>query len=342
MNAEDIARLPKAELHLHVEGTLEPELAFELAERNHVELPARTVEELRSRYQFEDLQSFLDLYYACMAVLRTREDFCALATAYLEKAAGQGVRHVEMFFDPQGHTSRGIAIDTVIDGLLDALRDAEQRLGVSGGLIMCFLRHLSAEDASATLESVAHRAGDLLGVGLDSTEVGNPPSNFVDVFARARQLGLHAVAHAGEEAPPSYIREALDLLGVERVDHGVTCVDDPELVRRLAAEQIPLTMCPLSNVRLQAVASLADHPAMRLLDAGVKVTVNSDDPSYFGGYIADNFIGLASTFGLTTEQLAGLAANSVTASFLPAQRQQELLTEIEAWRDEVAGSGSGA
>ncbi len=334
MDTDALISLPKAELHLHVEGTLEPELAFALADRNHVELPARDVDELRTLYDFEDLQSFLDLYYACMDVLRTREDFAALATAYLEKAAGQGVRHVEMFFDAQAHTSRGIALDTVLDGLLDALRDAEQRLGVSGGLILCFLRHLPADDAMATLEAVAGRSGDLLGVGLDSSEIGNPPSKFAEVYARARELGLHVVAHAGEEAPPSYILEALDLLGVERVDHGVTCVDDAELVRRLAEDQVPLTMCPLSNVRLRAVPSVADHPAVRLLEAGVKVTISSDDPAYFGGYIAENFAALASTFQLTADQLATIAANSISASFLPAARQQELLAEVGAWREE--------
>ena len=335
MDADDLARLPKAELHLHVEGTLEPELAFKLAQRNDIELPARTVEELRARYDFEDLQSFLDLYYACMAALRTRQDFTALATAYLERAAAQGVRHVEMFFDAQAHTTRGVAVDTVIDGLLDAFQAAEQRFGISGGLILCFLRHLPAADALATLESVAHRSGDLLGVGLDSSEVGNPPSKFAEVYARARTLGLHTVAHAGEEAPSFYIREALDVLRVERVDHGVTCVDDPELVRRLAAEQVPLTMCPLSNVRLRAVGSVQEHPAIRLLEAGVKVSIHSDDPAYFGGYVAANFTALAQAHRLDADTVATLAANSVTSSFLPPERQHELLEEISAWRRQL-------
>jgi len=332
MDADDLARLPKAELHLHVEGTLEPELAFELAKRNGVELPAHTVEELRTRYDFEDLQSFLDLYYACIAALRTRADFTALATAYLERAAAQGVRHVEMFFDAQAHTSRDVPVDTVIDGLLDAFRDAEQRFGISGGLILCFLRHLPVADALATLESVAHRTGDLLGVGLDSTEVGNPPSKFAEVYARARTLGLHTVAHAGEEASSAYIQEALDVLRVERVDHGVTCVDDPELVRRLAAEQVPLTMCPLSNVRLRAVGSVEEHPAIRLLEAGVKVSIHSDDPAYFGGYVAANFTALAQAHGLDADTVATLAANSATSSFASPERQGELLDEISAWR----------
>ena len=332
MNVDDLARLPKAELHLHVEGTLEPELAFALAERNDVDLPAGSVEELRARYDFEDLQSFLDLYYACMAALRTREDFAALATAYLERAAAEGVRHVEMFFDAQAHTTRGVPIDTVVDGLLDGLRDAEQRFGMSGGLILCFLRHLPAADALDTLESVAHRAGDLLGVGLDSTEIGNPPSKFAEVYVRARALGLHTVAHAGEEAPPTYIREALDVLRVERVDHGVTCVDDAALVRRLAAEQVPLTMCPLSNVRLRAVSSVEEHPAVRLLDAGVRVSIHSDDPAYFGGYVEANFTALVQAHGLDADHVATLAANGVISSFASPERQQELLDEIAAWR----------
>lgn len=332
MDVDDLARLPKAELHLHVEGTLEPELAFALAERNHVELPAGTVEELRARYDFEDLQSFLDLYYACMAALRTREDFSALAAAYLERAAAEGVRHVEMFFDAQAHTGRGVPVDTVIDGLLDALRDAERRFGISGGLILCFLRHLPAADALDTLESVAHRTNDLLGIGLDSTETGNPPSKFAEVYARARALGLHTVAHAGEEAPSAYIREALDVLRVERIDHGVTCVDDAALVRRLAAEQVPLTMCPLSNVRLRAVSSVEEHPAVRLLDAGVRVSIHSDDPAYFGGYVEANFTALVQAHGLDADQVATLAANGVTSSFASPERQQELLDQIAAWR----------
>jgi adenosine deaminase len=332
MNVDDLARLPKAELHLHVEGTLEPELAFALAERNDVTLPAGSVEELRARYDFEDLQSFLDLYYACMAALRTREDFTALANAYLERAAADGVRHVEMFFDAQAHTTRGVPADTVIDGLLDALRDAGQRFGMSGGLILCFLRHLPAADALATLESVAHRTDDLIGIGLDSTEIGNPPSKFAEVYARARALGLRTVAHAGEEAPPTYIREALDVLRVERIDHGVTCVDDAALVRRLAAEQVPHTMCPLSNVRLRAVSSIEEHPAVRLLEAGVRVSIHSDDPAYFGGYVEANFTALVQAHGLDEDTVATLAANSVTSSFASPERQQELLDQITAWR----------
>jgi adenosine deaminase len=267
-----------------------------------------------------------------MAALRTREDFSALAAAYLDRAVADGVRHVEMFFDAQAHTSRGVPVDTVIDGLLDALRDAERRFGISGGLILCFLRHLPAADALDTLESVAQRTDDLLGVGLDSTEIGNPPSKFAEVYARARALGLHTVAHAGEEAPSAYIREALDVLRVERIDHGVTCVDDAALVRRLAAEQVPLTMCPLSNVRLRAVSSVEEHPAVRLLDAGVRVSIHSDDPAYFGGYVEANFTALVQAHSLDADQVAALAANGVTSSFAPPERQQELLDEIASWR----------
>ena len=262
-------RLPSAELHLHIEGTLEPELVFELAARNRVALPFASVDDLRARYEFDDLQSFLNLYYDCMAVLRTREDFRDLAAAYLRRAHAHGVRHAELFFDPQAHTSRGIPIDDVIDGLRDALAEAETELGISGGLILCFLRDQGVASALATLESVAGRASDLLGVGLDSAEVGHPPRLFVEVFARARELGLHVVAHAGEEGDPSYIWEALDLLKVERIDHGVRCLEDPALVERLRVERVPLTVCPLSNVRLGVVASVAEHPLVRMIDAGL-------------------------------------------------------------------------
>ncbi|MFH5823668.1 adenosine deaminase [Georgenia sp. AZ-5] len=329
--------LPKAELHLHVEGTLEPEMAFALAERNGVQLPFAGVEDLRSRYAFTDLQSFLDLYYACMSVLRTRQDFEDLATAYLDRAHAQGVRHVEMFVDPQVHLRGGVALEDVLDGLLAALRRAGDRYGMTGGLIPCFLRDLPATDAMDTLERLAPRAAELLGVGLDSAEVGHPAAPFAEVFARARSLGLHLVAHAGEEGPPAYVREALDLLGVERVDHGVRVLEDPELVARLRAEQVPLTVCPLSNVRLGGVASMGRHPLPRMLDAGLLVTVNSDDPAYFGGYVGDNFTALRETFGFDAGALADLAANSVRASFAPESRKAELQAQIEAWR-EAAGS----
>lgn len=324
--------LPKAELHLHIEGTLEPEMVFRLAENNAVTLPWATVEELRSLYSFTDLQSFLDLYYAGMAVLRTENDFAELASAYLAKAHSQGVRHVEMFFDPQAHTSRGVDVNTVIDGLLRSLRDAEASTGMTGGLILCFLRDQPVADAAATLESIAHRASDLLGVGLDSAEVGYPPSLFETVFARARDLGLHVVAHAGEEGPPAYVWEALDLLKVERIDHGVRSLEDPALVERLREERIPLTVCPLSNVRLGVVPGLESHALPAMLSAELVVTINSDDPAYFGGYVADNYDAVAVALGLSDDVLRLVAANSITASFLSPDAKLPLLREIDSWR----------
>lgn len=327
----DTRLLPKAELHLHIEGTLEPAMVFALAQRNGVELPYSSIEDLASRYSFTDLQSFLDLYYACMAVLRTRADFAELATAYLTRAHAQGVRHAELFFDPQAHTARGVAIDDVIDGLRDALAAAETRWGMTGGLILCFLRDAPVADALATLESVAGRAGDLLGVGLDSAEVGYPPSLFAGVFARARELGLHCVAHAGEEGPAEYVWEALDILEAERIDHGVRSLEDPELVDRLRDDRIPLTVCPLSNLRLGGVASLDDHSLRDMLAAGLLVTVNSDDPAYFGGYISDNYDAIAAALDLGSEDLRRMAAFSIEASFMPQERQRVLLAEIAAW-----------
>ncbi|MDM4763898.1 adenosine deaminase [Galbitalea sp. SE-J8] len=327
-----IATLPKAELHLHVEGTLEPELAFALAARNGVDLGFADVDALRAGYEFDDLQSFLDLYYACMTVLRERRDFAELATAYLERAHVDGVQHAELFFDPQVHAANGVAIDDVIDGLLDALRDAAGRFGMSGGLILCFVRDQSVDSAAATLEAVAHRAGDLLGVGLDSAEVGYPPALFAGVFARAAELGLHRVAHAGEEGPPAYVVEALDALGAERIDHGIRSIEDPALLARLAASGVPLTVCPLSNVRLRAAPTIGEHPLRRLLAAGVQVTINSDDPAYFGGYVADNYRAVADAFALDDDELARLAAASVRASFAAPERKRELLDAVQAWR----------
>ncbi|MCU1405909.1 MAG: adenosine deaminase [Glaciihabitans sp.] len=328
----NINLLPKAELHIHIEGSLEPEMVFALAAKNGVELPFATVDELKGLQAFTDLQSFLDLYYACMSVLLTEDDFADLASAYLHRAWAQGVRHAELFFDPQAHTSRGVDVDTVINGLQRGLTEARESLGMSGGLILCFLRHLPAEEAMATLESVAHRSGDLLGVGLDSSENGFPPSLFVDVFERARELGLHCVAHAGEEGPPAYVWEALDLLKVERIDHGVRSLEDPELVERLKRDRVPLTVCPLSNVRLGVVGTMAEHRLRDMLDAGLVVTLNSDDPAYFGGYIADNYTAVSTDLGISTEQLRQLAANSLTASFLPEEATRVLLSEIAAWQ----------
>jgi adenosine deaminase len=312
---DQIRALPKAELHLHIEGTLEPDLAFALAKRNGVQLRFGTVQALARAYDFSDLQSFLDLYYECMAVLQKPADFADLANAYLERAARDGVRHAEMFFDPQAHTSRGVPIDDVIDGLRSAIHGAPDRHGLSVKLIACFVRDRPVAEAMTTLEGLARHLDVVEGVGLDSAEVGNPPSAFREVFAAAGELGLHKVAHAGEEGPPAYVWEALDVLGVERIDHGIRSVEDPALLRRLASDQVPLTVCPLSNVRLRCVETLAQHPLPRLLDAGVLVTVNSDDPAYFGGYVADNYLALHQALGLDLQTLEALAQNSLLASF---------------------------
>lgn len=324
--------LPKAELHLHIEGTLEPELAFELAGRNGVPLPYSSVEDLAARYDFSDLQSFLDLYYATMSVLRTEDDFAELTRRYLRRASEQGVRHAELFFDPQAHTAREVPIEAVIDGISGALAEAESELDITGGLILCFLRDQPVTSAEATLHAALTRPEFLLGVGLDSAEVGYPPELFRDVFAQARDAGLHTVAHAGEEGPPAYIHQALDLLGVERIDHGIRAVEDPVLLQRLAAEGIPLTVCPLSNVRLRTVSTLADHPLLKLDEAGVRVTVNSDDPAYFGGYVGDNYLAVRDALGVTSDQAARFARTSIEASFASDARKAEVLAAIEAWR----------
>ncbi|WP_038169242.1 adenosine deaminase [Tomitella biformata] len=312
---EFIRGLPKAELHLHIEGTLEPQMAFDLAKRNGVALPYANVEALTQAYNFSDLQSFLNLYYACMDVLRRSEDFADLASAYLQRAAADGVQHVEMFFDPQAHVNRGIPLRVVIEGLSSAASAARERYGISVLLIACFLRDRPATEAMSTLEALAEHRDAIHGVGLDSAELGHPPSDFAEVFAAAGEMGLHRVAHAGEEGPPDYIWQALDVLGVERVDHGIRAAEDPALLRRLAVDKIPLTVCPLSNVRLKCVENLSDHPLPALLDAGVVVTVNSDDPAYFGGYVVDNYVALQRAFDLDTATLEQLARNSLDASF---------------------------
>jgi adenosine deaminase len=330
----DVAALPKVELHLHVEGTLEPELIFALAAKHGLELPHESLEDLRSRYDFGDLQSFLDLYYANLHVLRTAEDFAELAHAYLRRAAAGGVRHAEMFFDPQAHLVRGVSLEAVVDGLAAGCRRGEESTGTSAAMIACFLRDRSGEEALEVLEQLVAADAPIIGIGLDSAEVGNPASKFTAVYARAAELGLHRVAHAGEEGGPEYVVDALDLLRVERVDHGVRSVEDPALLDRLASERIPLTVCPLSNVRLQGVPSLAEHPLPELLAAGVLVTINSDDPAYFGGYVEDNYVAVAETFGLTDDDLAQLARSSVEASFLPIARKAELHREIDAWLTE--------
>lgn len=324
--------LPKAELHLHIEGTLEPDLAFELAGRNGVSLPYGSVEELAAQYRFDDLQSFLDLYYATMDVLRTGDDFAELTRRYLARASEQGVRHVELFFDPQAHVARGVRIEEVVDGIGAALDEAERDLGITSGMILCFLRDEPVESADRILSAGLTRTDRIIGVGLDSAEVGYPPALFEAVYRRAREAGLHVVAHAGEEGPAGYVREALDLLGAERIDHGIRSIEDPELVARLAHERIALTVCPLSNLRLRAVPDLADHPLHRLDEAGVAVTINSDDPSYFGGYIGDNFVAVRDALGLSADQASRFARNAIEASFAPEKRKAELLQELEAWR----------
>ena len=323
-----IAALPKAELHLHIEGTLEPDLAFQLADKNQVSLPFASVAEMRAAYDFQDLQSFLDLYYASISVVCTEEDFHDLTLAYLKKAASQNVRHTEIFFDPQSHTARNIPMETVLNGITSALKQGETELGISSRLILCFLRHLSAESAWETLQQALHFREQFVGVGLDSSEVGHPPSKFVKVFEEARRNGLHIVCHAGEEGPPEYITEALDLLHAERIDHGVRCMEAPALVERLAAEQIPLTVCPLSNVRLCVYPDMSQHPLKQMLEAGLRVTVNSDDPPYFGGYVNENFSAVQQALDLSRQDLIQLARNSFTSAFLSDAEQQKLLSEL--------------
>lgn len=327
--ADLIARLPKAELHLHIEGTLEPEMMMQLAQRNGVRLPYADVEEIRAAYRFSDLQSFLDIYYAGAQVLKTEQDFYDLTRAYLERAHLDNVRHVEIFFDPQTHTGRGVAFSTVIEGIHGALQDGRSDFAMTSRLILCFLRHLSADEAMATLQEALPHRDRIHAVGLDSSEVGNPPAKFAEVFARARGEGFAAVAHAGEEGPPSYIREALDLLQVQRIDHGVRCLEDPELVERLADEQVPLTVCPLSNVKLRVFDTLESHNLKGLLDAGLVATINSDDPAYFGGYIGDNFLYTQRALDLTAEHLWSLARNGFVASFLSNAEKVVHLAEVD-------------
>jgi adenine deaminase len=338
---EFIRGLPKAELHLHIEGTLEPELAFELAAKNGITLPYATVEQLRAAYRFSDLQSFLDVYYAVAAVLRDEADFHALTQAYLRRAHAQGVVHVEIFFDPQTHSERGVALATVIGGIQRALQEAERDFGITHRLILCIVRHLSAEHALRTLDQALPYRHAIAAVGLDSTEIGHPPSEFAAVFERARRAGWLAVAHAGEEGPASYIREALDILRVQRIDHGIRCEDDPELVRRLARERIPLTMCPLSNVRLNVVERIETHNLKRLLERGLCVTVNSDDPAYFGGYVLENYLAVQQALALSSDELRQLARNSFEASFLVASEKRRWLKAIDEYERGPASPGAG-
>lgn len=323
---------PTAELHLHIEGTLEPGLVFQLAARNGIDLPYATPAELLERYTFADLQSFLDLYYANMAVLQTEEDFADMTRAYLVRAAAAGVRHAEIMVDPQAHLARGIPLATCIDGIASVLRTSESDFGVSTSLIAAFLRDRPQDEALQVLDDLLAMNAPIIGIGLDSAEVGNPPSGFVTLFERARAAGLRCIAHACEEGPPSYAWEALDLLHVDRIDHGIRCMEDDALVARLVREQIPLTVCPLSNVRLRTVDTLAEHPLPRMLAAGLNVSVSSDDPAYFGGYVDDNFRGLVDELGLTSDDVALLAANSVRSSFISVERCDVLLAEVALWR----------
>jgi len=326
-----IQGMPKAELHIHIEGSLEPELMFEIAERNGVSLPYSSVEEARRAYNFSDLQSFLDIYYQSMQVLLHERDFYDLTRAYLQKVSSQNVRHTEIFFDPQAHTDRGVPFETVVSGIHRALVDGERQLGISSKLIMCFLRHLSAESAMKTLRSSLPFGEWIVAVGLDSSEVRHPPEDFEAVFDEAREHGLLTVAHAGEEGPPEYIWQALDDLKVSRIDHGVRCVEDPKLVERLREERIPLTVCPLSNVKLRVFDSIEDHNLKRMLDLGLCVTMNSDDPAYFGGYMDENFHATQEGLHLTRDDIHRLVKNSFQAAFLDAESKQRLSDELDEY-----------
>jgi adenine deaminase len=327
---ELLQKMPKAELHMHIEGSLEPELIFALAERNRVKLKYASVDDLRHAYAFTDLQSFLDIYYAGASVLLAEQDFYDMTWAYLVRAQADNIRHTEIFFDPQTHTERGVSFAIAIGGIHRALQDARTELGVNGALIMCFLRHLSEEEAFATLEQALPHRDKFIGVGLDSSERGHPPEKFARVFARCRELGLHLVAHAGEEGPPEYIRTALDLLHVERIDHGVRCLEDAALTERLARDKVPLTVCPLSNIKLRVFGRTVDHNLLKLLDAGLTVTVNSDDPAYFGGYLNENFVQMFEALPLTREHAYRLARNSFAASFLDDVTRRKYLNEVDA------------
>ena len=327
---EFIRRLPKAELHVHIEGTLEPQLMFDIALRNGYELSFPDVESIAAAYHFRNLQSFLDIYYEGAAVLQTPDDFYELMAAYLDKAAADGVKRAEIFFDPQTHTERGIGFEVFMEGFRSAIADGTRRHGLSAGLILCFLRHLGGEAALETIREAEPHLDDVIAVGLDSTEIGFHSELFEDAFTFARGLGLRAVAHAGEEGPPSYVVAALDVLGAERIDHGVRSLEDPDLVERLRRDRIPLTVCPLSNVALRVVDTVSDHPLPDMLEAGLLVSVNSDDPAYFGGYVGENYFVLHDDLGFGEQRLALLAANSIESSFLDDREKTRLLEEIES------------
>jgi len=324
--------LPCAELHLHIEGTLEPDLVFALAARNGITLPYADAADLATRYAFTDLKDFLDLYYATMDVLRTEEDFADMTRAYLRRAAAAGVRHAEIMMDPQAHLAHGISLETCVNGVASVLATSEAEFGISTFLIAAFLRDRPAEEALDVLRELIRMRAPIIGIGLDSAETGYPPSLFAEVYDVARAAGLKCVAHAGEEGPPSYIWEALDALQADRIDHGIRCLEDETLVERLLADRVPLTVCPLSNVRLGAVDTMGDHPLPRMLARGLIVSVNSDDPAYFGGYVDDNVAAVTEAFGFGPDELETLAANSIRSSFLDAGRQEALLAEIASWR----------
>lgn len=327
----DVVTLPKAELHVHIEGTFEPELIFECAERHGLQLEYPNVEALRAAYRFNDLQGFLKLYYQAMAVLREERDFYDLTTAYLRRATAQGVRHAEIFFDPQAHNARGVALSIVVEGIWQALRDGERDLGISALLIPCFLRDKTPESAAMMLQSLLRFKDRFVGIGLDSAEVGNPPTKFAAVFHRAKAEGLRLVCHAGEEGPPEFVWDAIQVLEVDRIDHGVRSMEDLQLVEYLRKTQIPLTVCPLSNVRLHVVPSLSMHPLKRMLEAGLMVTCNSDDPAYFGGYVGDNFAKCDDALRLTTAEALTLARNSFNASFVDDEKKRAFIGELDAY-----------
>lgn len=324
-----IQNIPKAELHIHIEGSLEPETMFAIAQRNSVKLRFDSIEQVRKAYQFTDLQSFLDIYYEGMQVLLYEQDFYEMTWAYLEKASQDNVRHTEIFFDPQAHTERGVKFETVVNGIYRALKDAKEKLNICSKLIACFLRHLSEESAMETLQQILSAKDKIVAVGLDSSEVGHPPSKFKQVFEKARNEGLLTVAHAGEEGPPEYVWEAIDLLKVSRIDHGVRAIEDSLLVERLCRDHIPLTVCPLSNVKLCVFKTLQEHNLKKLLDLGLCVTINSDDPAYFGGYIGENFLATQKALNLSREDIVKIVKNSFQATFLNTQEKAALLQEVD-------------
>jgi len=326
-----IEGLPKAELHLHLEGSLEPQQMFDFAQRNGVDIPYKTVDEVKEAYNFSNLQDFLDIYYTGMNVLIEEQDFYELTQAYLQKVSSENVRHVEVFFDPQGHTERGVQFATVVNGISRALEEVGQRLNVSSKLIMCFLRHLDEESAIKTLEKASNHLDKIHGVGLDSSELGNPPAKFENVFSQAKDLGLKLVAHAGEEGPAEYVKEALDILAVDRLDHGNRCLEDESLVARIVAEQVALTVCPLSNLKLCVVDEMDKHPLKTMLDKGILATINSDDPSYFGGYMNDNYLAVADALDLSREELIQLAKNGFKGAFLADSEKQKHLEKIDEY-----------